>query len=137
MAPEISKKGTRHNESVDIWSTCCLAYYLLTSRFPYASSSDSRPDCMYKIAPDFSKLTESQKDFLSKGLAMESKHRSSAKELIRHAWLAALNTEAPVPQNAEFDNCSESSGQSKVTRSASLSPSSINSASTLWKKAKF
>ncbi|KXN69956.1 Pkinase-domain-containing protein [Conidiobolus coronatus NRRL 28638] len=91
MAPEVVKQKS-YNEKVDIWSLGIMIIEMIEKEPPYLDEDPIK--ALYLIATngmprlkDSSKLTEILKRFLGLCLCVEIPHRSSAEELMQHAFL--------------------------------------------------
>ncbi|CAJ0752959.1 21621_t:CDS:10 [Entrophospora sp. SA101] len=96
MAPEIIKGGEKGRKgSMDIWSLGCCILEMATGKRPW-SNLDNEWAVMYHVVtghpplPDPSQISELGMDFLKKCFTRSAQQRPSAKELIKHPWMAGI-----------------------------------------------
>ncbi|KAI8848711.1 putative calmodulin-dependent protein kinase type 1 [Chytridium lagenaria] len=100
MAPEVIRK-TGHGRAVDLWSIGVLSYFLLCGYTPFdsTSSADELQRILtgsYSFEPTeyWQEVSDTAKDFIRSLLIVEAGGRLTAKQALRHPWLAQLD---PVP----------------------------------------
>jgi len=96
MAPEIITGGEKGRKgSMDIWSLGCCILEMATGRRPW-SNLDNEWAIMYHVVtgnpplPDPSQISELGMDFLKKCFIRSPQQRPTAKELIKHPWIADM-----------------------------------------------
>ncbi|CAH1766854.1 11183_t:CDS:2, partial [Entrophospora sp. SA101] len=96
MAPEIITGGEKGRKgSMDIWSLGCCILEMATGRRPW-SNLDNEWAIMYHVVtgnpplPDPSQISEFGMDFLKKCFIRSPQQRPTAKELIKHPWIADM-----------------------------------------------
>ncbi|KAA8524704.1 hypothetical protein F0562_011127 [Nyssa sinensis] len=111
MAPEVAR-GEEQGFPVDIWALGCTVIEMATGGLPWSNVTDP-VSILYRIAfsgelpefPDF--LSDQAKDFLSKCLRRDPKERWTAKELLKHPFLAEFSSHPK--QSQDFDSNSPTS----------------------------
>jgi calcium-dependent protein kinase len=95
IAPEVIKGN--YSEKCDLWSCGVIMYLLLSGKFPF--EGDSKEDTIKKIScgnfntkcGQWSKISESAKDLLSKLLQKKPSKRYSAIQALAHPWIEMVN----------------------------------------------
>ncbi|KAJ5578028.1 uncharacterized protein N7459_006992 [Penicillium hispanicum] len=134
VAPEVYERIREHSEAeqpsevgfrpeADIWSLGVITYYLLTSKLPFLGRKDLL--AYYKAQADLPLVSVTQSnsspevpDFLQKMLAAMPRDRSTARDGLEHAWLAALH------QDSDLE---EPSQTTSTTQDTSVPPSQLQS----------
>ena len=96
MAPEVIESN-KYFKTSDIWSVGCTVIELLTCNPPYFDISP--PNAMFKIVSDLhpplpDPISDDLKDFLLKCFERDPSKRSTAKDLITHAWISTGNNKS-------------------------------------------
>lgn len=106
MAPEVL--GSKVTPAADIWSAGVMAYQLLTGRFPFDDKKNSVNPSLSAVwrsvlndtldldAPWCSGLSNKAKDFVAYLLQRDPAKRPTAKEALKHPWLAGNSAERSV-----------------------------------------
>ena len=74
MAPEIRKKGIRHNEKVDVWAIAILTYVLLTRHHPFKKLKRLMIKAVATEEPDYDQFELFSQEtvyFIKQGLMKE------------------------------------------------------------------
>ena len=95
MAPEVVLRE-RHSCAADIWSVGCLVIEMATGKPPWSNYSNQAKTILKMIAepgriPDLPKVSRELRDFIVKCLQRDPIYRPSAKDMLKHAFLAAGN----------------------------------------------
>ncbi|KAJ3216033.1 hypothetical protein HDU67_009993 [Dinochytrium kinnereticum] len=100
MAPEVIKK-TGHGRAVDLWSIGVLSYFLLCGYTPFDSNSSADElqrilTGSYSFEPTeyWKEVSSTAKEFIRSLLIVEAADRLTAKQALKHQWLAQLD---PMP----------------------------------------
>ena len=89
-APEILRRSSQYDYSVDIWSYGAVAYELLTGSKPFPAGSLKELVAKQSAGPDFRLLTEeteAAKEFLAGCLNHDSQSRLKIGEIVAHPFL--------------------------------------------------
>lgn len=100
VAPQVLIGGG-YDEKCDIWSCGVICYILLCGYPPFYGDLDE--EILRRVkrgtfdfpSPDWDSNSKEVKDFISKMLTFDPKHRPSAEELFNHSWLKSA-TDAEV-----------------------------------------
>ena len=85
QAPELFRKGGRHDEKVDTWSTAVIAYIFLSGEQPFKRNGKVSLTATIREEPDFSSLwgfSGLALKFLRAGLSKDPSQRLSADEML-------------------------------------------------------
>jgi len=101
VAPEVLN-ATGYDKEVDMWSIGVITYILLCGFPPFYN--DSLPELFeqimkadYDFPEDYWKdISEDAKDFIRKLLVVDPKKRLSAKDALKHRWLAGNAPNKPL-----------------------------------------
>ncbi|KAL1916152.1 uncharacterized protein VTP21DRAFT_6156 [Calcarisporiella thermophila] len=102
MAPEVFKK-IGHGKPVDCWAIGCITYFLLCGEPPFErqNSQDELTAILnaeYVFEPLYWEgISEEAKDFITRFLTVDPTNRMTAHEALVHPWLAAPQTNVPIP----------------------------------------
>ena len=94
QAPELFRRGGRHDEKVDIWSTAVIAFLFLGGEQPFKRNGKISVTATIQDEPDFSSLwgfSGSALKFLRAGLTKDSSERPNADEMLDTLWLRGPN----------------------------------------------
>ena len=94
QAPELFRRGGRHNEKVDIWSTAVVAFLFLGGEQPFKRNGKISAAATIEDEPDFSSLwgfSGSALKFLRAGLTKDPSQRPTADEMLDTMWLRGPN----------------------------------------------
>jgi len=105
VAPEVLRKD--YDRSADIWSSGVIMYILLCGYPPFGGKTDAK--ILQRVQAgvfsfegrEWEVVTEAAKDMISQMLVMDTKKRSTAKDLLQHRWfqLAATAPAAALGQH--------------------------------------
>ena len=89
MAPEILLRQ-KYNQAADIFSLGALLFYLLTKRHLFIEPDPEKmkhinAQCDWQLPKDFH-FSKNSKDIFKKTLTKDVNKRSSATNLLKHAW---------------------------------------------------
>jgi len=90
-APEIIKKEP-YNEKVDIWSTGCLMYVLLSGRTPFNGLTNDEIERKVKAGEfemyyhPWGQISDDAKTLIDSMLKLDPKERISAADALQHKW---------------------------------------------------
>jgi len=91
VAPEVVQVPSSYDEKVDLWSTGCVAYVMLTGRNPYRGPQREvlRKTLLGAVdySPAFWDCSPAARDFVQLLLNPDPTRRPSAAEALRHPWL--------------------------------------------------
>lgn len=97
LAPEVITKN--YNHKCDIWSAGVLMFMLLTGKTPFRGESEVELfDNILKNRysnklEDFPRVSKQAKELINQMLTPSMKGRPSARDLMKHSWLAEASTE--------------------------------------------
>lgn len=122
-----------YGREVDMWSIGVIVYILLCGFPPFYAENDALLFQQIKsgkfeyLQPYWDPVSDLAKDFVSKLLVVDPKRRMTAEIALAHPWLAAAETERPVPtQNLNYvtENLKDRQARNKlkVRRPRSTAP---------------
>ena len=90
QAPELFRRGGRHDEKVDVWSTAVVAFLFLGGEQPFKRNGKISVTATIQDEPNFSSLwgfSGSALKFLRAGLTKDPSQRPTADEMLDAMWL--------------------------------------------------
>jgi hypothetical protein len=87
MAPEFHLRES-YDQSVDIWSLGVMAYTMIAKKFPFNGINEKEIiSRILSCAPDFSKFSDVQREFVESLLNKDPAGRLTASEALNHPWI--------------------------------------------------
>ena len=127
IAPEVLRGS--YDYKCDLWSLGVILYILLTGRPPFDGKSDTeimKNVCVGKVnynLPIFSKISKEGLDLMKKLLVLDTRHRITASDALKHLWFVKFNNkdlDNRVSQIAlsQLTNLKDFTGRSKMQQAA-------------------
>lgn len=100
----------RYNEKCDIWSCGVILFVLLSGETPFNGKDDTEilknvASGQYSLTNKIWKtLSPESRDLIDRMLELDPRKRLSAKEVLKHPWIAMFNKETKVG-SVMLDDC--------------------------------